>query len=392
MIRFQPDTLGQALTRFFDMAAPDANVYVEIAAPDIRLAAIVVLALAASLLWGRLGPGRRPTFALVGVLFLSAAIWLATSGNGRYFIAMLVCAGPIAVALVCLLPITRTFKAALALLLVAGQGFVLSQQPPWDAWTLAYWKRAPFFEVRLGPEETRVPAAYISLSVLTYSLIAPQFPPGTRWMSLHAPLSTPMDQQREQAFLRRAMAEGPVNVIAPVVLAAALPDGRPNASMIDAIEKLVALRNLRLSGSCHLIRAPGMVALAQRSHDEHVGDGSRAGFWSCPVAYQLQAVTAAPDTGPPVAVQRAYARLGELCPQYFSSNIKNAFRVGDGWAQHFDSDTRVYVLDNGDVWYKFWRSLNPVRIGTIAALVAGEVTLDCAQIRGRDRAWQTGRQ
>ena len=96
MIRFQPDTLPQALMRFFDMAAPDANVYMEIPAPDIRFASITVLLLVAALCWRRLGPGRQATAAMSLVLLISAVIWLATTGNGRYFMALLVCAGPIA--------------------------------------------------------------------------------------------------------------------------------------------------------------------------------------------------------------------------------------------------------------------------------------------------------
>src|SRR4051794_32949758 len=157
MIRFQPDTLPQAFLRYFDMAAPDANVYVEIPAPDIRFAAIALLAIVALLLWPRLGAGRNAIVAMVVVLFASTAIWLASTGNGRYFMALLVCAGPIAVALVATLPITRAARAALALLLVLGQGFVLWQQPPFDTWTLAHWERGPYFEAKLGPAETHGP-------------------------------------------------------------------------------------------------------------------------------------------------------------------------------------------------------------------------------------------
>ena len=46
-VRFEPDTLYEALLRPVAMAAPDANVYVEIMAPDLRF--IFVLALLALL-------------------------------------------------------------------------------------------------------------------------------------------------------------------------------------------------------------------------------------------------------------------------------------------------------------------------------------------------------
>lgn len=390
MIRFEPDTLGQALMRFFDMAAPDSNVYIEIPAPDIRFAAILLLAVAAALLWRRLGPGRGPTFAFLAVLFASTAVWLKTSGNGRYFMAMLVCAGPVAIALVCMLPITRAFKSALALLLVGGQAFVLFQQPPWNTWTMAHWKDGPYFEVSLGPEEKQArPATYVSLSVLSYSLVAPQFPATARWTNLHASPFTQRDADRAEAFMRRALAEGPVRLFVPGMPEASLPDGTPNPEMVKALDKMVAPHQLRIEGRCRFLGSPGLVQMATRGQVDHAA-APGLGFWSCPLAHDAGAATAVAREKPPEQVLQVLARLSELCPRFFPSAQARTLRAADGWSRHFLSDTRVYVLDNGEVWYKFWRSLNPVRVGTVPALLAGEATVECPQIRGSDRPWQTG--
>lgn len=393
MTRFEPDTLGQALVRFFDMAAPDGNVYLEIPAPDIRFAAIVLLSCAAGLFWSRLGPGRRPTFAFLGLLLLSAAIWLATSGNGRYFMAMLVCVGPLAIALVCLLPTTRSFKAMLAALLVFGQGFMLFQQPPWNAWTLAHWKDGPYFGIELGPEERHPgPVTYGAISILSYSLIAPQFPSQARWTSFYATPVTRNDERREEAFLQRAFADGPVKVLAPAIPEATLPDGTPNEAMVKAMDRLVARRNVRISGRCHFIAAPGFVQMAQRNREVAAKDAPKLGFWSCPLAYQPVDRHAPSHDAAPATVEQVFARLGDLCPVYFAPGQKTTFRVADGWVRHFTSDTRVYVLDNGQVWYKYWRSFNPVKVGSVDAIVSGEATLNCLEVRGSDRAWHSGRQ
>ena len=392
MIRFQPDTLGQALTRFFDMAAPDGNVYIEIAAPDFRFGAIVLLAAVALLLWRRLGPGRRPAFALLAALFVSAAIWLATTGNGRYFMAMLVVAGPVAIALVCLLPITRAFKAALGLLLVAAQAFALWQQPPWNNWTVMHWTQAPYFEVELGPEEKAAgPVTYASLSVLSYSLIAPQFPPQAHWTNLYTTPVTPDDARREEEFMRNALAQGPVHAIAPAIPEATLPDGRPNADIVKAFNKLIARRNLRISGDCHFINAPGLVKMARRAYELSAESPLKLGFWSCPLAYQAGIADAAAANVPPAKVQDVLAKLGELCPRFFPPGEKAALRIADGWLRHYSSETKVYVLDNGEVWYRYWRSLNPVLVGKSSELLAGEVRLDCLGVRG-DGPWKTGAQ
>ena len=228
MIRFLPDTLLQALLRFFSMVAPDVNIYMEIAAPDLRFAAIVLLALAAIILWRKLGPGRSATFAMLATLLASSVVWLATTGNGRYFMALLVAAGPVAVALVCLLPIARRYQALLVLVIVAGQGFLLTQQTPWNNWTVLRWRQAPYFGVDLGPQEKNAPpTTYASLSLLTYSLIAPQFPPRSRWINLASGGATPRDGQWEQDFLKKAAAEGPVRVMHPCCPGPACPTACP---------------------------------------------------------------------------------------------------------------------------------------------------------------------
>ncbi|MDB5860471.1 MAG: hypothetical protein JWQ76_4160 [Ramlibacter sp.] len=397
MIRFQPDSLLQAFTRFFDMAAPDANIYVEIAAPDIRFAAIALLAiaaLAALVLRRRLGPGLQPTLALLLVLFGSTAIWLYTTGNGRYFMPLIVCAGPLAVALICLLPLTRGFKATLAVLLVAGQAFVLAQQPPWDSWTLLHWDKAPYFALNLGPEETEAPpTTYASMSFISYSLIAPQFPANARWINLPANGGTARDEAWITAFLRDAAATGPLKVLAPSLPWATQADGQPTPAIIDAFNKLIGNRNLKIQGACRHIVSPGLVRIADRERrkDEKASSQPPLGFWSCPVVYEIRPSEQVRQATPPEAVERAFQKLGELCPRFFPGAEHSILHLPEGWTRHYAaSETRVYVMDNGEVWYKFWRSFNPVFVGRMDAVLTGKIEVDCSKVRGSDGAWNTG--
>ncbi len=168
MIRFEPDTWLEALLRFFLMAAPDANVYVEIAAPDLRFAAALLLALSVALSWRRLAGAPRPAMALFTLLIVATAAWLSTSGNGRYFMPMIVCVGPLAAALVWLLPLTRAFRVFLAGGLLAAQAFVIAQNSPWQAWAWLPWKQAPYFQVDLPPAAPDdKPTTYVTLSSIS---------------------------------------------------------------------------------------------------------------------------------------------------------------------------------------------------------------------------------
>ena len=88
MIRFKPDTWLEALLRFFAMAAPSGNVYVEIPAPDLRFAVIVFLAIGVLVFRKRLAANPRPALALLAFLLLSVPPWLMASGPAHRSMGM----------------------------------------------------------------------------------------------------------------------------------------------------------------------------------------------------------------------------------------------------------------------------------------------------------------
>ena len=184
MIRFLPDTWRDAILRPIAMAAPDAGVYVEIMAPDIRFSVIAILIL----IWIALAWRVKWRLSSVAVMtaFLSAAfvIWLATTGNGRYFIPMLLVAGPLCIALIYRLPATRGFRVVIAVGVVGVQTFVIYQNNPWHWWGLVPWNDAPFFEVTLDQEALSKPSTYVTVTSISYSLIAPKFPAASRWVNI----------------------------------------------------------------------------------------------------------------------------------------------------------------------------------------------------------------
>ena len=49
------------------------------------------------------------------------------------------------------------------------------------------------------------------------------------------------------------------------------------------------------------------------------------------------------------------------------------------------------MLDDGKVWYKYVRALNPVLLGDAAAILDPGFTMDCDNIRGRSGLpWERG--
>ncbi len=112
--RFIPESFAKGLWRPFAMVDPAPLVQEELAAPDLRYAALVILFSVFLLGWlwrrkGRLSSppalaapdGASRAFVALGFGFaIDWTLWLSASGNGRYFLPMASIAGILIVALV----------------------------------------------------------------------------------------------------------------------------------------------------------------------------------------------------------------------------------------------------------------------------------------------------
>lgn len=393
MVRFQPDTFVETLLRPLVMAAPDGNVYIEIMAPDFRFAfALLLLALlgALSLLRPRRaarkeGPPPRTVFVLLGAVIVGIVAWMATSANGRYFVAGLLLVGPLCVGLASLLPVTRALRLTLAAGMVALQAFVVHQSAPLHAWTFASWKQAPYFQVDVPPELRARPATYVTMSSISYSLVAPLFHPGSRWMSLYnAPAAdSPLqDARRAQAFLSKAD-PARLMLLVPVLDGMQTPEGLPNAQVAEAMNTQLARHRLAFAQpqSCRFLASRGLAGMGLGEKTEQ--ERARAGFWLC----QLQRIdpAAAPGTPPRHRHDAVFRVLEAQCPRFFpAGGDGGTTRIPTGeMRSYLQAEMKAYVYDNGEVHYKYYRALNAVRVGTIDDVVAGQSKLDCARIRGR---------
>jgi hypothetical protein len=380
MIRFLPDDWLDVVMRPFDMVAPEANSYVEIAAPDVRLAAAVLLAGAVLLLWRRRAGDARPVMRLLALLLVSIGVWLATTGNGRYFIAWLVLLGPLSVGLVRLLPMTAAKRLLLGATLVAAQVFVLTQNPPWGSWSWTTWTDSPYFQVD-APSE---PATYVTIASISYSLVALQFPTQSRWISLASGVSP-----RDAPFVHQLLASSQrLRLLAPAIPGQILPDGKPSAGTIEALGRLLRPQGLLLQpAGCELLRSKGLAGVAlRRGAVVNTDKDNQFGFWACALNYRPDAAPTTPDDGDP-AVVPVFDAVERMCPRFFPAGGV-PMKINGGWVKRYDSDTKLYLLDDGTALYKFWRSVNPTVIGKREQILAGHVEVDCSKIRAPN--WRRG--
>jgi hypothetical protein len=191
-LRFVPGTLAEALWRPFAMLDPVRMVHEELSAPDLRYAFLVVLVgvLLWRWLWGRrarpgataarskLSSSGRVLAGLGGGLAADWVLWLASSGNSRYFLPMASVAAVVMVALLFRLFATRPKIRNYVLAGIFGvqaiqlwMGTELRWHPvPWDG---------PWFKVAVPDKLATEPDLYLTMGVQSNSFIAPFLAPGS---------------------------------------------------------------------------------------------------------------------------------------------------------------------------------------------------------------------
>src|SRR6185369_7250227 len=382
MIRFRPDTWWEAAMRPFAMAAPDANIYVEIAAPDVRFAVALFLALAA-LLWWRRVRWQAAVPILFGLAALAFIPWLITSGNGRYFVPILLIVGPLVGGIIHLLPLTKSFRLFLMGGTFVVQTAVLALNPPWGAWAWLNWEQAPYFHVAMSKFAAERSVTYITVSSISYSLIAPQFPADARWINISSGGATPRDND----WVRRFVANSGRRILVVPSVSEQTLQGQPTAEVRQALDDLLGPHGLALRPSqpCEVLPSRGLAAITTRySKAELTAQTGKFSFWLCPLQYPVD-YRPAQDGPVSVRVESVFAKLEQTCPRFFRPGEAVTRRIKDGGAlrQYPGSDMNLYVLADGTVLYKFWRALNPVLIGRIDEILTGSATVQCDNIRGR---------
>lgn len=385
MTRFGPDTLGDALMRPLAMAAPNGGVYVEFQAPDFRFVFVLALLVLLLVLVRRRRGAATPPMVLLALCAAAFVPWLATTGNGRYFMAFLLLAGPLCIGLVQLLPVTRGMRFALALGMVAWQGYLLHDVKPWGAWTYVQWRDGPAFEIQVPADMVARPATYVGLANISYSIIAPRFHPDSRWINISAApgLGHPTpDQLRVEAFLRTG---DPLRVIFPS------PPGALDGDVVDAaletaIDDLLARQGLSITdaGQCRFLRSRGLEAAAQQGRGTQAAPKTTFGFWVCPLQRHARAPS---PTEPPLPpwVDAVFDKMERTCPGLFHRGEASTLRIPAGALRGYPgSDIKLYVFTTPrKVMYKYFRALNPVVVGTADAVLAPGFRMDCSDVRGR---------
>jgi hypothetical protein len=401
MIRFLPDTLREALLRPLAMAAPNGWAYIEISAPDFRFALALVLALVSVITFFFQRHGKQATaptegkllWALFLLIFAAFVPWLMTTGNGRYFMPVLLLIGPVCIGLICRLPVTKGMKGAMALIVFSIQAVALMANNPWrpfDSWSWIPWIEAPYFSVDIDPDTLDSSATYVTIAGMSMSLVAPLFPDSSRWINisgiggldLENPAYRPVRKMLEEARpLKLFHRTQPREVLTGT--------NQPTPTAVASINNALRPHHMALKAptDCKFLASASLrnITLIAKNVPEEDKDDllHKAGFWICSLNFPVNfPPTERPSIEEGIA-KRAFERMEGLCPRFFNQGAVTGWHPAGYLRTYVASDSMLIVTRTGEIYLKYERALNPQRIASVAEIMTQGFRVDCNGFKGR---------
>lgn len=349
--RFSPQGFVDALAMPFRMAALDRHLYSETFAPDLRPAALVLLAAALPLARRRECALTATEWRVVAFLAIAWVLWVATSANARYGMIVLLLAGLVLARLAERLLPGRIARIVLGVLLALQLVTSIVASP-------ARWFIAEPWSTRWLPYEVperaqREPALYVSVEVLPMAVVAPFLHPASSFVNFRGQHSLPSDAPRLVALLERH--RGKVRSLGRRPVA--------DAGFYDAAFRQLGYR--LDTGDCFTIawhpqedalsRAANRIAAASPSPE--------------PLSVMSCGLVAAPRSPADLEAERRissiFTRIEKRCPLLRGQTaVTEPF--GSGWLRHYNGlDARLEAFGGAVLLHRF-RSGEIIELGAVS--------------------------
>jgi hypothetical protein len=355
--RYAPDNLADLLLFPLRMMSAQSLTYVEISAPDLRFAALGLLAAAlpASIALGARTEGRlRAADVRFFAFFLFAlAAWIATSANGRYGLLVLLLAGPCAVRLAdrCLQP--RAARIAL-LVLVALQATMCAMNSP-SRWFIAErWSR-DWFPYVMPKVALEAPALYLTVETQSMSVIAPFVHKASVFVNVRGQKpGTPGWNRVVAPWIRRG---GAVRTLGTALRLEA--NGKPRADVLAGYAGTLERYGWRVDPrSCFAIpwRTNDDDTLSRWANALAGHLPSRADLFSLVSCELVPAERDPREVAVEQHVSDIFDRIERECPRLFRGQSAVTDRFGSGWSRTYTGlDARLETHAGRAVLSPFYR-------------------------------------
>lgn len=353
------------------MLRSETWVYNEAAAPDLRVAALLLVVLAAAPLalwrWRAATPARSPALrSSLAFVALAYLLWALSSRIGRYAMPIWLLCGPLAVALAARTWHRRPDAVLLGASLALAAQVYLNYQNDVTRWTsVPYAGR--WHDLTLPAEVTQQPAVFIGTATQTLSFLSLYLHPGSGLASIAGQHTQPVGDR-----MRPRLAQLLRHPRKFLVLNGSLPEA--DAPKLRPQAHLLAPYGLRVAGACltgKLRMDRGGVGKGGPDND------SRFTFFHfCPLS-DLDAAAHANALAAVAQFDPLFERVERQCPRQFDPPGLQSVLTGPGNTvrSYFNSGTALYTENKG-VYAGAMRTLAPRLLGDAQALLAG-AAFDC---------------
>ena len=369
--RFLPEGLLDAMQLPLKLLERRSWVYIENAAPDWRVAALclalIALCITSIIRQRKVLPQLEwpaSPRALVVIFFVGAsALWMKSSGNGRYAIPLFLLLGPMLVWTVSATIHSRRFAIGTLLVALSVQFYVVLEAGN-PRWTHETWGNQ-WFELSIPAALRDHPYGFLVFGSNSHSFLAPQLHPNSRFSHIFGAYTVDPDgpgADRVRAFVKRH--RDALRLIVKVTDSSV--GKRLQPSNVFQFDTQLASWNLRVDTSdCeYMVLSP----------KEPV-----ATFLSC------RLVTGNPmkteiDLGR-MSIDRAFNRVELVCPALFSPAGAYTVRQGKVWLRRYLNSDIVLSSRIGRIQYSRY-DFGPfdVDIGAVELWSEGIATMACPSL------------
>ena len=357
LTNFVPQSLAELVMLPLRIGTHADWVYVEARLPDVRPALLALAVCVCGVAWAVRRAAARPAppqaspqaAFIVGFFLVAAALWLATSANGRYGVVLFLLLGP-----VCGFVLLRALPARYVLLAIAAvvvwqamlhQTFFRQMRAPSGPWT------ARHFDWQLPEPAAQAPALFLGFGYKSASSVAPRTHPRSRHVNLVGQ-HTPGPDQPDAARIERLIDAAPGRIYGLFDFYYTQQPDTASRSIKNYFAGHLGLWGLGfVEHPCQLV--PLKPPPAQWGWLNHVAGAAQRG---APPEYILCELR----RGPPAARESALreyralrerlAPLAAACPQYFGKHL-TLVRVANAWqmTSFATLEARLDLADHGEV-------------------------------------------
>jgi len=399
--RFSAESIGDFILLPMRMLDITAFVYTETMSPDIRFLALFCLVAAAGImpLVRRRKPDAGPAAgssnmagspvytAALAFSLVSYVLWLGTSGNGRYAIALELFIAPMIVASALFVTRSRRFLvyATGGILLVQA---AVVQTSATERWASSPWKAA-WFDLDVPPVLQQRASLYLSLEQQTAGFLAPFLNADSAFVNLVGQHSLSLDRpggERLRALLDRYRP----NIRTLTMLVAVTETGEIHPDNFAVQDSLLERAGLRIDpGAClvigvhdHLGKLLHIKSTSSLADYEYAAKDTR--FLTCPTRPLEKAGESAHDAERRARADRVFDLLEAQCPRLFSPPRPYTDHADPLFGRSYVNTDRKIWESGGLVQYRRWRSGFPIVLGRVDDILEGRAMIDCRSLAERD--------